>query len=200
MAAGPGRPTPAGTPAHDGRPGAFIARLDRWHAALLRLVGPNGRPVRKALLLAPALILFVGVPLILLSVAVDPSPSREAPPVTAGLVAGLVVVAPELETWLVIGLHHGASALARAALRGARYGGIAGLLGAMATGVAMAAPHAPHPLHRLIVCVFFVAQGLQYEAWRREYHFVFAYLALAATHCVNNSIAAGLLLLAHLLD
>ena len=85
-------------------------------------------------------------------------------------------------------------------MRGARYGDIAGLLGALATGVAMAALHAPHPLHRLFVGVFFVAQGLQYEAWRREYHFVFAYLALAATHCVNNSIAAGLLLLVQILD
>lgn len=101
----------------------------------------------------------------------------------------------------MIGLYCGATALARAAPRGSRHGGAAGLFGASAAGAVMAALHMPYSLHRVASAgVFFAAQGLQYEAWRREYHFVLAYLAWAGTHRVNNSIAAGLLLLVQILD
>ena len=120
MDAEPSRLTPAGDPAQP------PARPERWHAALTRLVAPKGRPIRKTLLLAPAFILLVDVPLVLLSAALSLSPPREAPPVTGRLIAGLIVVAPVLETWLVIGLHCGAAALARAVLRGSRHGGAAG--------------------------------------------------------------------------
>lgn len=197
MDAEPSRLTPAGDPAEP------LARLERWHAALTRLVAPNGRPVRKTLLLAPALFLL-GLPVHLLSVWIGAPSTEVAPtvaPPTLGRVVGMTVAAPVLETWVVIGLYCAASALARAVLRGSRHGGAAGLLGALATGASMAALHTPYSFGRLIyVGVFFAAQGLQYEAWRREYHFMLAYLALAGTHCVNNSIAAGLLLLVQILD
>lgn len=183
-------------------PAGPLARLARWHAALTRLVAPDGRPVRKTLLLAPAVFLL-GLPVQLLSVLLSAwlnAPPPEVAPLTAGKMVQWVVAAPALETWFVIGLYCGATALARAALRGTRHDGVAGLVGALAAGTVMAGLHTPYSLGRVAhVGVFFAAQGLQYGAWRREYHFVFAYLALAGTHCANNAIAAGLLLLAQAL-
>ena len=193
MDAEPSRPAAAADPAGP------LARLDRWHAALTRLVAPNGRPVRKTLLLAPAIFLL-GLPAHLLSAWLN-APPPEAAPLTAREAVLAVVVAPVLETWFVIGLYCGVTALARAALRGARHDGVAGLMGALATGAAMAALHTPYSLGRVAhVGVLFAAQGLQYGAWRREYHFVLAYLALAGTHCVNNSLAVGLVLLGQALE
>ena len=189
MDAAPSRPDPAGAPTGP------LARLDRWHAALLRLVGPNGRPVRKALLLAPALV-PLAVPFALLSAALGAPAGPEPEPLTAGRMFAIVAAAPVLETWFVIGLYCVATAPDRLAWGEVGHGGAARLLGALFTGAAMAALHTPYSPGRLAYLgVFFAAQALQYEAWRREYRFWSAYGAVALTHCVNNSIAAGLLLL-----